>query len=754
MRRICHLHGYLFLLVIQIFFVIKANAVPAYPCKVKVKAGNGVTLLTLRGDENSKYGITEDGYTVIQDVNEIWYYVKEKEDADEVCISSFQLLPKAEESEELKAFLLQQRKGIVPRIYKSSNLCSPTTSEDMEFRKTFAVGERRVLVIMMQFRDAKLQKTRSQFDDLFNKEGYNDDGAMGSVRDYYDFVSYGKLQLHCDILGPYTASENMAYYGGNSVAGGNDKNPYALFKEAIEKAVEEVNLHDYDADGDGYVDNVHIIYAGYGEEAGASSNAIWAHEMTFQPITIGGMKIDGYSCSPELRGNSGDGISRIGPHCHELGHALGAMDYYDTDYDSGGYYLGTGDWDVMASGSWNNEGISPANFNPYVKIYDFGWTTAQNLEKDTINKIEPSAEEDNIYRVDTGTKNDFFLLEYRDGSYFDSAEPGKGLLIFHIGPKLESKAVSNTINSTYPQQCYIVCASSTYSRPSATSASYGKINSPGCPYPGSNNKTSFTNNTTPAALTVGGSKTDIKITDIKKGDGVIVLNYGSSNSGNPDTPDDPDEYDQYEDTWRDDFEDIKLSDFWGYRDILGMGNFGLERKIIGNDTPKSPNAISGRGYTSFQATVRNSIGRSHTKGCIEGKSISLDKNKDYSFRLAVRRYTKLEDSNDVLTLRFYTSSEVVERQFNILNNESWKVIEITLPANIESLRFEMEPDVDNGSIIFFDDVSVFGYSSSAIQSPQEHDDTKQYFNIRGEKITVDALHGLIISNGKKILVRE
>ena len=84
----------------------------------------------------------------------------------------------------------------------------------------------------------------------------------------------------------------------------------------------------------------------------------------FPEITMQGMKIDRYSCTPELRGNRGGGISRIGPCCHEMGHALGAMDYYDTDYTTGGSFEGTGVWDVMAQGSWNNDGITPGTFQP------------------------------------------------------------------------------------------------------------------------------------------------------------------------------------------------------------------------------------------------------------------------------------------------------------------------------------------------------------------------------------------------------
>ena len=108
----------------------------------------------------------------------------------------------------------------------------------------------------------------------------------------------------------------MAFYGRNDIQG-NDSNPYALFMEAISNVANETDLSQYDMDEDGVIDNVHIIFAGYGEEAGAQANAIWSHEMTFGSYyEIQGMKIDKYSCAPELRGNSGGGISRIGCHCH------------------------------------------------------------------------------------------------------------------------------------------------------------------------------------------------------------------------------------------------------------------------------------------------------------------------------------------------------------------------------------------------------------------------------------------------------
>lgn len=491
---------------------IELCAVPAYPKRSAIVVNGGFVYITIKGDENCKFAIDEQGYTVLPTENG-WNYATEDEQG-KVVVSAYKLMPANKLSVEAKEFLKRTRKGIVPMVDNVDKEVIHKSPSAHNSQKMPVIGNRKALIILMQFKDTKYTKKQDDFYRLFNEPGYRDDGAMGSVYDYYLWASYGQLELKSDVLGPYTAQNNMSYYGGNTGISGNDKNPFALFEEAINNAIQEVNLSDYDADKDGFVDNVHIVYAGYGEEAGASSNAIWAHEMTFSPITVQGMKIEKYSCSPELRENRGTGISRIGVHCHELGHALGAMDYYDTDYEKGGSYLGTGLWDVMAQGSWNNDGISPAGFNPYVKVYDFGWADAKSLETDTVNTIGESTEPGNIYRIDTGVENDYFLLENRTDKDFHGAEPGKGLLIFHIGPQLESKARTNSINSTFPQQCYVVCASSTYKKPSSSASTYGNINSAGCPFPGTANKREFSDASIPAALTIGGRETGINLTDI------------------------------------------------------------------------------------------------------------------------------------------------------------------------------------------------------------------------------------------------
>lgn len=700
---------------------INTIAIPAYPRQKLFIIGNDTISLTLKGDENCKFAIEEQGYTVLQTENG-WYYAEE-DSLGNVTFSNYKLQPHHKLSQQAKDFLKRTRKGLIPINNQVTSTHLRKAHSNLNIKNTPVTGSRKALVILMQFRDTKLTKSKNDFVRLFNEAGYTEDGAKGSVYDFYQWASFGQLELHSDILGPYTTQNNMSYYGGNTGIGGNDKNPYDLFIEAINNAAQEINLSEYDADEDGVVDNVHIVYAGYGEEAGASSNAIWAHQMTFPAISLQGMKIEKYSCSPELRENRGTGISRIGVHCHELGHALGAMDYYDTDYETGGEFLGTGQWDIMAQGSWNNEGVSPAGFNPYVIIYDFGWTEAQPLQVDTINTICPSTKIGNIYRVDTGVKDDFFLLENRDGLNFHEAEPGKGLLVFHIGPKLGSKAKSNSINSTYPQQCYVVCASSTYQKTSSSASTYGKINSDGCPFPGTSYNTEFNDNSTPAALTVNGENTGIQLTNIAWDNENITLYYGQNN------PEEEEEDKTVNSSWMEDFEDMKIPSTWSYEDIIGKGGFSVRTVLSGTDSPQSPTAASGKGYAIYSPLSQNIIGRYSTRGKLKTSNISLQKDQKYQISLKVRKYARLQGATDSLIVHLYNKDENVTHKLidiRINNQDDWVDLTTDIPEHLIDFSIELECNIDYGSIMFIDDIKIINqlettllptHSSSTISYP-------------------------------------
>lgn len=530
-----------FVFCVFLFFLTyceRGLAVPAYPYKVSVQVENGkIVDIFLQGDENKKYAFTIDGYTLLNEADG-WWYADISSDGY-VFRSSYKLLAKEDETAEIKKFKESIPKQIIPEGQARTN-CKRIEQPFMTKNNGPIIGERHALVILMEFQDVDLKKTNDDFESIFNMLGYNYDDAIGSVRDYYRFASQEQLDYLSDIYGPYKAKYSMKYYGGN-LSNGIDSNPLDLCIEAMRNLPEGIDFLRYDNDGDGIIDNVHIIYAGYGEEAGATSDAIWAHEYPHR-ISLKnelGITLAGYSCSPELRGNRGTKITHIGVICHELGHALGALDYYDTNYGTGGEYLGTGVWDIMASGSWNDDGRSPANFNPYVRSEVFGWNKIETLmpeEQVAIPRYDVmDSNQSFIYKIETGNSGDYFLLENRQRIRFDSALPGDGLMIYHIHPNIERYSSTNSVNASHPQCLYPVCASGS----TPNKRKYGNINSNECPFPGRNGITSFSSSTFPAAIAWDGSSSDISISDIRCNSSSGTL-YFSTNSETIIIPENPD----------------------------------------------------------------------------------------------------------------------------------------------------------------------------------------------------------------------
>ncbi|MCG8701701.1 MAG: M6 family metalloprotease domain-containing protein, partial [Bacteroidales bacterium] len=292
----------------------------------------------------------------------------------------------------------------------------------------------------------------------------------------------------------------------------------------------------FDNDNNGSVDGVYLIYAGYGEEAGGGSNAIWAHAWSIPTVYKDGKKVNRYSCSAELKGNSGSKITAIGVICHEFGHVLGAPDYYDTDYSTGGSFSGTGRWDMMAGGSWNNGGVTPAQHNAFTKVVIYGWANATVLSSAKNVTVKNSVDNKSFYRINSKTNNEYWIMENRQKTGFDAKIPGHGLMIYHVHKNVHN--VGNKINATSPQKMYPVCASAS-TNPGSSKSSYGSINSGGCPFPGTSNKTSLTDATTPHMKSWAGQNTNAPITNIKETNGVITFKFKGGGSGDTQAPTKP-----------------------------------------------------------------------------------------------------------------------------------------------------------------------------------------------------------------------
>lgn len=513
--------------------VNQAVAVPAYPGLIQYKQANGKILtIQLKGDEKVKWALTEDGYTLMMNSKGNYEYAIQDEKGN-VQPSGIEANGMKERTAVEKNLLSKTEKGLYYSPSQISMMKGIWEIKATESQKAFpTTGNRKLVCILMGFKDKAFTKTQAEFNNLFNQVGYTTGGATGSVKDFYNENSWNQFNLTVDVFGPYTASQNMSYYGAND-ASGNDANPRALVTEAVTLADASANYANYDNDGDGTVDGVYVIYAGYGEEAGASTSAIWAHAWSITPVTKDGKTISKYSCSAELRGSSGTTITAIGVICHEFGHVLGAPDYYDTNYSTGGQFDGTGYWDMMAAGSWNNNGVTPAHHNAYTKVKVYGWATATVLSSAADITVNPVIGNQSFYQINSTTSGEYWIMENRQQTGFDAYIPGHGLMIYHVHSTVASASSSNNINATYPQKMYPVCANAT-TNPGTTASTYGTINGAGCPFPGSGAKTSFTDATTPNMKSWAGANTAKPITNIAENSTSKVITFsfmGGSGGG-------------------------------------------------------------------------------------------------------------------------------------------------------------------------------------------------------------------------------
>ncbi|MCL2435536.1 MAG: M6 family metalloprotease domain-containing protein [Lentimicrobiaceae bacterium] len=510
-----------FLLVLLLIMASALYAVPADPNPVTLTQPNGETLtVRIKGDERINWYESMDGYTLLFNQSGFLSYAQLDEDGN-LHPSGFIATNIEERDNEVRSFLntIGQHlfySDIQTRVMLKIWEIEDDFSSKGESRVT---GDYKTICAFVQFPGKPMTLPMSQFENLMNQLGYTGNGT-GSVRDFFKEASYNQFDLTITLCGVYTAPQSQSYYAGSD--GTQRCNELARWLALQVAAEPHIDFSEYDSDNNGIVDGFHFIFSGMGQEAGGGYGSIWSHKWQFSPpVTQNGKSISVYSCSPELRG--GSAITTIGVICHEMTHAFGAADYYDTDYGTGGNYSGTGNWDLMAEGSWNGSpgGNRPAHPNMYVKV-QFGWVNPIVLNAPlTMENMPNSAENPVAYRINTNTTNEHFLLENRQQLKFDASVPGNGLLIYRV----HSNVGSYCINCTHPQRMYPVCASSSVAMPTSSPSSYGSINSGGCPFPGSSNQTSFTDDTAPSMKSWANVNTNKPITNITHSNRLIGFDF-------------------------------------------------------------------------------------------------------------------------------------------------------------------------------------------------------------------------------------
>ena len=280
--------------------------------------------------------------------------------------------------------------------------------------------------------------------------------ATGSALDYFNYQFGGAWEFTFDVSDIVTLSHNRAYYGGND-KDGNDMRPAQMVKDACGLADSMIDFSAYDDDGDGEADNVFVFFAGGDEAEGAGDDCIWSHAWYVKDgagidLTLDGVRINRYACTAELtRMMTGDyTIAGIGTFCHEYSHTFGLPDFYDTDYEGSGTMIAAGLWgstSLMDSGNQNNGGNTPPNYNAIEReILELSEPELLSAGNYTLS---PVSESSRYLRIDSGTENEYYLIECRSDEGWDAHIGGSGLLIYHIDKSQNSAGWSETYGKTF-----------------------------------------------------------------------------------------------------------------------------------------------------------------------------------------------------------------------------------------------------------------------------------------------------------------
>ena len=525
---------------IMLVFVLQLLAVPAYRQAVKRTQPDGTVVTVMaQGDEHRHLLLTTDGYALMQD-EAGWLRYARLERGRLTCEGAPVAHDVAKRGADETGYVAQLQRVDVQDLPASRVQASPrrapqdfgSGNEVIQIGSFPTQGEIRALIILAEFADVKFSTEASYISSIMNEDGYTGSSPMGSARDYFMQQSGGQFCPTFDVIGPVSLNHQMKYYGANNLWGGDERAEY-MIRDACNQAHSELGLDfsQYDYDNDGKVDMVYIIYAGYGENYGASSDCIWPHkyELSAQGIdlSLDGKKVDTYACSCELLGTEGTEASGIGTFCHEFSHVLGLADHYDTNNATN---LMLGRYDLMDYGCYNDYTHTPCGYTAFER-YSVQWMDLEEIDEPADGlTLENVATSHHAYKLQTPNDNEYFLLETRLIDGWDAYIPSQGLMITHVNYNRGMWAQNVVNNGANPGYC-IVPADGTRSYDNDTRDLF-PLKSANFMMP---SVTSFTDETSPSQLTYDGKPTNRWLTNIAFEDGVVSFDFMNNAVGRTQT---------------------------------------------------------------------------------------------------------------------------------------------------------------------------------------------------------------------------
>lgn len=316
-----------------------------------------------------------------------------------------------------------------------------------------SLGEVKILVFVVDFPDSTSISSPvsiSEIETAFN--GDSNDLTYESLQSYYLKSSFDQLEITADVYGFYRASHTADYYEAeyeklyavDPYTGdwlyGEDEVTYPesdIIYEVMEFYDDVIDYSDYDANEDGYIDGIYMIY-NHPVSYTSGSDLWWAYQdvYIYEGTLFDNVEPYYFVWSGAEFFVEGDDNLNARTIIHETGHMLGLEDYYDYDDSDFINRGGLGGADMMDSAFGDH--------NPFSKLL-LGWIHPWVVTESMSVDLSSFAENGDVILF-TKDWNGSIFDEYLLVSYYTPTGLNEqdqdwifsisGVLIYHVSAQL------------------------------------------------------------------------------------------------------------------------------------------------------------------------------------------------------------------------------------------------------------------------------------------------------------------------------
>lgn len=454
------------------FSASTAHAAKANQTPFAVRQADGSTLMVvLHGDESYSWYTTLDG-VMLSHVNQSFFISSINQQG--LLQPTRQLAHEAQQRSAAEQQLVKAQAPLKPLFLKEASHRLSKARATVTSKYFPHKGSPTALVILAQFTDTvfHMADPKASFEQFLNGGTPSDLGCgearnYSSVKQYFSDMSNGQFTPNFKVVGPVTLPNSLKYYGADN-GESRDINYTQFVTDACAEAAKITNFDDpaLDSDKDGTIDLVSIIYAGFGQNNGAMTDALWA-KMSFRNVgEFNGKNVNLNMIVHELNANekqlktvnpasngsfSVPQIAGVGVFCHEFSHTLGLPDLYATVPSANLNNQCMEYWSLMDGGEYVHNSYYPTAYTAWEREV-MGWQTPQLLNTDGTYTLKTYANGGEAYKLqNSASDTDYLLFENIQKQGWNQYLSGHGLLVYRIHANPSALSAMRPLNNVAGQ---------------------------------------------------------------------------------------------------------------------------------------------------------------------------------------------------------------------------------------------------------------------------------------------------------------